>query len=81
MKHRHGITVEEYETKLEAQGSCCAICDVELSPSGGLTHLDHDHATGKLRDFLCTNCNRGLGHFKDSQSLLSMAIDYLKRHQ
>lgn len=81
IKYRHGLTLNEYEEKLAAQGSCCAICDVELKPEGHLTHLDHDHKTGKLRGFLCTNCNRGLGHFQDSPALLSFAMAYLESHQ
>ncbi len=80
VKRAHGLTLHEYEEKLAAQGSCCAICDIELAPAGHLTHLDHNHETGKLRDFLCTNCNRGLGHFQDSPALLSMAMAYLERH-
>jgi hypothetical protein len=31
--------------------------------------------------FLCNNCNRGLGRFKDSIESLEAAISYLKRKQ
>lgn len=78
--HTYGISLEEYEEKLKSQGNICAICGVPLPSRGLLTHLDHDHKTGKLRDFLCTNCNRGLGSFKDSISNLERAIMYLKTH-
>lgn len=79
-KHKYGLTLEEYTEKLKAQGNVCAICGVELLTSGHLTHLDHCHTTGKLRAFLCTNCNRGLGHFKDSVENLKNAITYLESH-
>jgi len=81
VKHKHGITLDEYEAKLIQQGMQCAICKISLSLNGTLTHLDHNHSTGNLRDFLCTNCNRGLGHFQDSKELLLMASEYLERHK
>lgn len=80
IKSRYGLTLSEYAEKLKVQGNICTICGVELLTSGGLTHLDHDHTTGKIRDFLCTNCNRGLGHFKESTKSLLNAIKYLETH-
>ena len=77
IKEAWGITAIEYEAKLAQQDFKCAICKVKLLTRGHKTHLDHDHKTGKLRAFLCTNCNRGLGHFKDSIENLSSAIEYL----
>lgn len=51
----------------------CKICgdDVELV-------LDHDHATKKLRGWLCVYCNRGLGQFRDDPDLLLKAVTYLE---
>jgi len=80
IKNAYGISLNEYKEKLKLQGSRCSICEINLLDAGTLTHLDHDHKTGKLRDFLCTNCNRGLGHFKDNPNLLSKAIQYLNKH-
>lgn len=77
IKEAWGITAIEYEAKLAQQDHKSAICEVELLQRGHLTHLDHDHKTGRLRAFLCTNCNRGLGYFKDSASLLGKAAEYL----
>lgn len=80
IKTAHGLTLTEYLEKLRAQSSKCAICGMKLSTSGHGTHLDHCHKTGKIRAFLCTNCNRGLGHFQDSVENLQAAISYLKTH-
>lgn len=80
IKKLHGISLEQYQEKLKAQDYICAICRVKLPESGSKTHLDHDHKTGLLRAFLCTNCNRGLGHFQDSQEFLRKAADYLDAH-
>lgn len=70
------------EAELRAvQGDRCAICGIaeEDAPKGRL-HTDHDHgergAIG-IRGLLCSNCNSGLGHFKDSPALLTAAIHYL----
>lgn len=79
-KRKYGLTQYEYLEKLKAQDCLCAICGVELPIGGHLTHLDHCHATGKIRAFLCTNCNRGLGHFKDNVTNLQKAIIYLESH-
>lgn len=76
----YGIDLETYHNKLLAQGCKCKVCEVHLPMSGHFTHLDHDHETGKIRDFLCTNCNRGLGHFQDNKEILMAAIEYLQAH-
>ncbi len=79
-RKQFGITLQEYLDKLASQDFKCAICGVELPAQGSFTHLDHDHKTGRLRAFLCTNCNRGLGHFQDSIELLLKASRYLDTH-
>jgi hypothetical protein len=81
VRNKYGITLEEYEQKLVKQGSSCKVCKIPLIPKGQHTHLDHNHSTGKLRDFLCTNCNRGLGHFQDREDLLFQAMCYLEDHR
>ena len=42
---------------------------------------DHSHKTNKVRDLLCSQCNLGLGHAKDSIDLLNKAIKYLEHHE
>lgn len=55
------------------QSGLCAICGT--APAA---HVDHDHATGKVRGLLCFNCNGGLGQFKDQIGVLNAAVRYLK---
>lgn len=79
MMARHGISLDEYETRFYKQEDHCGICEKHLLLDKD-THLDHDHSTGKLRGFLCVDCNKGLGRFKDNPSFLNNAILYLNNH-
>ena len=44
-------------------------------------HLDHDHATGKFRGWLCNGCNSALGHVKDDPAVLRKLADYLEQRR
>ena len=59
----------------------CPICQ-KTSIVGVTANLviDHDHITGKGREWICDSCNTGLGRFKDSIELLQRAIDYLRKY-
>lgn len=59
----------------------CPICG-KRSVVGVTANLvkDHDHVTGKGREWICDSCNTGLGRFKDDTELLQKAIDYLKKY-
>ncbi len=77
---RFGITVEEAEALLAAQGGVCAICRLPISDVRGYEpHVDHDHETGRVRGILCLGCNVGLGGFRDDPVRLRAAIAYLGR--
>jgi hypothetical protein len=41
---------------------------------------DHNHITGKGREWICDSCNTGLGRFKDDPKLLQEVIDYFKKY-
>ena len=45
---------------MDSQRGMCAICKstLVLGERGG-AHIDHNHETGEVRGFLCSNCNRG----------------------
>ena len=77
IKQAHGITTAQY-AELLAQQAGCAICGT-TAPKGGW-HLDHNHTTGKRREFLCNPCNRGIGYLQDSEQLLLNAASYLRKH-
>lgn len=77
MKSEWGMTPEDYHRMLSGQGGGCAICGT-FDPRGrGRFHVDHDHATGRIRGLLCNECNFGLGKFGDNPELLRRALAYL----
>lgn len=85
---KYGLTPESYDAMVDAQKGQCLIC--KRVPEGRwfrnrthqamALHVDHDHATGKVRGLLCSECNNGLGCFKDNPALLRKAIAYLRKH-
>jgi len=74
-----GISPEFYLQMVKDHGGKCSICNVYESTLAKGLAVDHDHETGKIRGLLCSQCNTGLGMFKDSLTFLTNAIDYLKR--
>jgi hypothetical protein len=54
----------------------CEACGIPFTKT---PHIDHDHATGKFRGWLCHHCNHALGNAKDSRDRLQLLINYLAR--
>ena len=76
---KFGITVEQYEEMLEAQGGGCAICG--RAPRSDISlHVDHDHEGGEVRGLLCFPCNQALGLMGDEPSRCVAAATYLDAH-
>jgi hypothetical protein len=80
LKRKYGLTLEQYEAMLLAQRGKCPICNKELDACAQ-KDVDHCHNTGKIRDILCSNCNKGLGCFDDNPECMIAAAEYVKRHQ
>jgi len=76
---RYGITAEQHADMVAAQRGLCAICQEKMA--AGDIHVDHNHATNKLRGMLHAKCNRALGMFGDNPALLRAAADYLEKHK
>jgi hypothetical protein len=81
LKKLYGISLEQRDQLLQAQGNACAICRFEFGneKKSRLMHVDHDHKTGKVRGLLCHHCNVLLGHARESIELLKSAIGYIWR--
>lgn len=84
LKTKFGLSLQDYESMLVAQGGLCAICRqpetyVKNGKDVALLGVDHDHTTGAVRGLLCNNCNRGIGLLKDDPLVLRAATVYLER--
>ena len=80
-KKRYGITVADYDVKLEQQGGKCAICH-STSPGPKKEHfcVDHNHTTGAVRGLLCSDCNAAIGLLNDSTNVITSALSYLHEY-
>lgn len=79
-KRKYGISLQEYNAKLEEQNNSCAICGLAC-PSGRRLAVDHNHTTGKVRGLLCGPCNQAIGSLKEDKELMFKAIEYLMLHE
>lgn len=75
---KYGLTMAQYEAMRKACDYSCEICGTRETADHQL-HIDHCHATGRVRGLLCPQCNQGLGNFKDNVDAMATAIAYLKR--
>ena len=79
LKQKFGINYDQYQMILQEQNGVCAICDESEPVVNRSLSVDHDHETGKIRGLLCSNCNPGIGKFKEKIELLKKAVAYLER--
>ena len=85
LRIRYGLSLNQFDSLLAAQGAACAVCHTtEPGPRGWC--VDHDHACCHesarscgdcVRGILCGPCNTGLGHFGDDADRLMQAVAYL----
>jgi hypothetical protein len=79
LMRKYGLTLEQYDAMLKGQGGGCFICG--RAPREDISlHVDHDHATGRIRGILCFCCNNALADFKEDPKLLAKAVSYLMEH-
>jgi hypothetical protein len=82
----YGITLEDFDAMLAAQGGCCIICNT-ADPHGGWA-IDHDHSCcpnikrlggcgNCTRGILCSRCNLMLGNARDNSETLMAGAAYL----
>lgn len=83
LKRLYGITVEDYDRIVSAQGNLCAICGrPETKTYKGRQKrlcVDHDHGTGKFRGVVCANCNFVLASVDAVPGYMDRVRRYLER--
>lgn len=61
LKHRYGISPEQFDEMLRRQRGRCCLCGAEHKAGKALV-VDHDHITGRVRGLLCRLCNTAVGN-------------------
>ena len=66
---KFGITLEEYNQRLDSQGGVCKCCG-KAGEEGRYKNMavDHCHTTGKIRGIICSSCNRAAGLIGDTST-------------
>ena len=76
LKHRYGLSYEDWLKIWEIQDGRCKICSKKFkNPSDAC--IDHNHDTQKIRGLLCRKCNFGISNFNDNPKLTARATEYL----
>lgn len=81
LKSTFGITIEQYEAMLVSQDFGCAVCGRKPGVGQRKLAVDHRHADGKVRGLLCSACNKAIGGFRESITVIKAAIEYLNQHE
>lgn len=84
-KYRYGLTQEQYDMMLEAQGHRCAVCGVPFGTGADRANIDHDHdccpgnrSCGKcVRGVICSVCNTMAGAVENNLAHLDAMFEYL----
>lgn len=75
IKKEYGLTEFDVNQMLDKQDCQCMICSTNIK-SG--YHIDHCHATNKVRGLLCQKCNQAIGLLKESELLFFKAAEYIR---
>lgn len=70
---KYGISEEQY---IEGMSGLCQLCGNRPAEA-----VDHCHATGLFRGFLCGLCNRGIGMLGDTLDSVRKAVVYLESRE
>lgn len=64
LKYTYGITQADFDAMLKGQNGMCLICKSNSPRGKKAWHVDHCHASGKVRGLLCNMCNPRLGWYE-----------------
>jgi len=74
---RYGITPEQYDAMLAAQGGVCAVCGRSEDQWKRRFAVDHCHQTDIVRGLPCFPCNTLIGRLEKRRDLLPKLLRYL----
>jgi len=76
-RKRYGLSRDQLVSLFNSQNGLCGICARPISLGRRGFHVDHDHASKRVRGLLCHGCNPPLGWFERNSSQI---VAYLSRH-
>jgi len=86
LRRTYGISLVDYNALAQAQGWVCAICglnprvvNADKSRQAHRLHVDHCHATRRIRGLLCNLCNTSIAPLETDRGWLRNALAYLNR--
>ena len=86
-KQQYGITINDFKSMIEQQNGKCPLCKdvMDWDDPAKRPCMDHNHKLSKgddgfLRKVLCTQCNLGLGNFRDDSEIMRRSADYIDEH-
>jgi Autographiviridae endonuclease VII len=74
-RYRARLFGADFDSEMAKQRGLCLVCGCRLAD--GKFCVDHCHNTLKFRGILCTNCNLGIGHFRDDPVLMRKGANYV----
>lgn len=86
LRRTYGISLTEYNALAASQGWTCAICgcdpkvaNAHMGRHAQRLHVDHCHASGRIRGLLCNRCNVSIAPLERHPDWLQRALSYLER--
>lgn len=76
----YGVTREQVEAILLAQGSKCASCGIDATVMEHSLCIDHCHDTLEIRGLLCDGCNTAAGWLEDDPNKAEQLATYLRKN-
>lgn len=77
LKTKYGITIARYDELLAEQDGRCAICRCLPDGYAHRFHVDHDHATMRVRAILCHHCNLAVGNVREDPAIAIALVQYV----
>lgn len=74
---KKGIDLKDKKFYNRPEKLQCPICEDNVE--GSYARLDHCHKTGKIRGWLCDNCNTAIGKLKESPEVLRRALEWVEK--
>jgi recombination endonuclease VII len=81
IKHKYGLSAQQYARLLEDQNHKCAICRIRFNKNVAARRpcVDPCGKAGHVRALLCIRCHSGIAMFRHSVALILRAAKYLER--